>query len=82
MEIDMKTIKVLGTGCAKCNQTLEMVQGAVKETQADFQVEKVSDLEQIMKYNVLSMPAIVIEEEVIHSGSVPKPAQIKEWLVE
>ncbi len=80
MRMNMKTIKVLGTGCANCNKTMEMVENAVKETQTDFQVVKVSDPEQFMKYNVLSMPAVVLEEKVIHSGSVPKPEQIKGWL--
>jgi len=78
----MKTIKVLGVGdgCANCVKTMELVETAVKETQADYQIVKVTDLEQIMKYNVLSMPGIVIEEEVIHSGSVPTLEKIKEWL--
>jgi len=76
----MKTIKVLGTGCANCVKTMELVESAVKETQTDYQVVKVTDLEQIMKYNVLSMPGIVIEEEVIHFGSVPTLEKIKEWL--
>lgn len=78
----MKTIKVLGSGCANCNKTVELVESAVKETQTDFQVIKVTDLEQIMKYNVLSTPGIVIEEKVVHSGSVPNPEQIKEWLIQ
>ncbi|MFT5164870.1 MAG: small redox-active disulfide protein 2 [Saprospiraceae bacterium] len=76
----MKEIKILGTGCPKCKRTTALVEEVVKETGIDATVEKVEDIMEIMKYNVLSTPVIVVDEEVKIKGRVPSKSEIIELL--
>jgi small redox-active disulfide protein 2 len=76
----MKTIKILGTGCAKCHKTEEIVRHAIEELGVEARIEKVEDIMQIMAYNVLSTPAVVIDEEVKIKGRVPLVNEIKALL--
>ena len=73
-------IKVLGSGCSRCHKALEVVQKVVSEQGVDAQVEYVTDLERVMSYNVMSMPAIVVDGEVRLKGSVPTESDIKKVL--
>ena len=73
-------IKVLGTGCASC-QTLERrVHEAVEQAGSDTSVEKIEDMQKIMQYNVMSMPALVIDGEVEVSGQAPSVKEITDLL--
>jgi small redox-active disulfide protein 2 len=76
----MKHIKILGTGCPKCRRTNALVEKIVKETDLDATVEKVEDIMEIMKYNVFSTPAVVIDEEVIIKGRIPSKSELMELL--
>ena len=76
----MKTIKILGTGCAKCKKTEEIVRQVVNEMGVEAEVLKVEDILQIMAYNVLSTPAVVIDEEVKIKGRVPLASEVKNLL--
>lgn len=76
----MKTIKILGTGCPKCKQTTALVEQVVQELHADVAVEKVEDIMEIMKYNVLRTPAVVLDEVVKIAGRVPSSAEIRDLL--
>jgi small redox-active disulfide protein 2 len=69
--IKMKKIKVLGTGCPKCNQTLEVVRSAIERSGSGATVEKVDDIMKILEYDVMSTPAVVVDEEVKIKGRVP-----------
>lgn len=73
-------IKVLGTGCSKCKATYEMVNKVVKENNINATVTKVEDIMEIMKYNVMNMPAIVIDGKVVLSGKTPGEKEIKNLL--
>ena len=73
-------IKVLGTGCSKCKATYEMVNKVVKENNINATVTKVEDIIEIMKYNVMNMPAIVIDGKVVLSGKTPGEKEIKNLL--
>lgn len=73
-------IKVLGTGCSKCKATYEMVNKVVKENNINATVTKVEDIMEIMKYNVMNMPAIVIDGKVVLSGKTPSEKKIKNLL--
>ena len=75
-----KIIKVLGTGCPKCKQTTALVEDVVKENGIDATVEKVEDIMDIMSYNIMSTPAVVIDEEVKIKGRVPSRAEMLELL--
>lgn len=74
----MKKIKVLGTGCSSCHKMYENVKKAVGE---DADVEYITDLETIIQYGVMTMPALVADEEVVSSGKVLKPNEIKKLLL-
>lgn len=76
----MKHIKILGTGCPKCKQTAALVNEVVEETGVDATVEKVEDIMEIMNYNILSMPAIVIDEEVTIKGRIPSKSELTNLL--
>ena len=73
-------IKVLGTGCSKCKATFETVNKVVKENNINATVTKVEDIIEIMKYNVMNMPAIVIDGKVVLSGKTPGEKEIKNLL--
>lgn len=75
-------IKILGTGCSKCVNLENKVKEIVKSNNIDAIVEKVSELQDIMKYGIMSTPGLVINEKVISYGTVPKDSQILEWLKE
>ncbi|MEF8816661.1 MAG: thioredoxin family protein [Salinibacter sp.] len=73
-------IKVLGTGCSSC-QTLERrVREAVEQTGSDASVEKIEDMQQIMQYNVMSMPALVVNDEVQVVGQTPSVNELADLL--
>lgn len=76
----MKTIKILGTGCPKCKQTEAVVRKAVADLGADADIQKVEDIQGIMQYNILSTPAVVIDEVVQIKGRVPKAAELEALL--
>ncbi len=76
------TIKVLGTGCAKCKKLEESVRNVLKENNIEGEVEKVTQIEDIMKYGIMMTPGLVINEKVKSSGSIPKDEQILAWLKE
>jgi small redox-active disulfide protein 2 len=74
-------IQVLGTGCTRCKTLHEMVKKAVQDTGVDAQVEKVEDIEEIMAFEVLMTPALVINGEVKAAGRVPNVEEVKKMIV-
>jgi small redox-active disulfide protein 2 len=70
------SIKILGPGCARCKTTLEVVKKAVEQSGAQANITKIEDLEGMMKYNILSTPAVVINEQIKISGRVPTVDEI------
>lgn len=73
-------VKVLGPGCAKCKTTYRVVEQVVKENNLDVTLTKVDDIMEIMSYNILSTPAVVVDGEVKIKGRVPSEREIKELL--
>ena len=73
-------IKVLGTGCQKCEQTEQNIREAVAEAGISANIEKVSDLMGIAKYGVFGTPAVVVDGEVKSVGKIPKPEEIRAWI--
>lgn len=76
----MKDIKVLGTGCANCKNTIALVEAVARERGVDIQLEKVEDLRQIMTYGIMSTPGVVIDGVVVHAGGVPTRQKVESWL--
>ena len=76
----MKIVKILGAGCAKCTQTEAVVREAIEKFGIDANVQKVEDIQEIIQYNVLSTPAVVVDEVVKLKGRVPTINEVKEVL--
>lgn len=79
-ETGTKIIKVLGTGCSSCKALYSTVQEAVKELGIDATVEKEEDLNKIMAYNVMSLPALVVNDKVVSKGQKLTLEQVKQLL--
>ena len=73
-------IKVLGSGCSRCKKAFEVVSSVVAESGIDARVEYVSDIMEVMKYNVMSTPAVVVDGVVKIKGSVPREREVREAL--
>ena len=73
-------IKVLGPGCAKCKSTYAVVEKVIKENNLDATLTKVDDIVEMMNYNILSTPAVVVNGEVRIKGHVPSVNEVKEAL--
>lgn len=73
-------IEILGTGCAKCNKTKEIVEKAVSETRIDAEVVKVEDFDSILAYGVMITPAVVVDGDVKIAGRVPGVEDVKKWI--
>ena len=73
-------IKVLGTGCGKCKTTYAVIEKVIKENNITATITKVEDIMEIMNYNILTTPAVVVDGEVKIKGGVPSEAKIKELL--
>lgn len=78
----MKKIKVLGPGCAKCKTSYHNVLEALEQTQVEAEVEKIEDIVEMMKYNILSTPVLMIDEEIKIKGRVAQVNEIVELLKE
>ena len=73
-------VKVLGAGCRACHEQYENAKTAVKALGLDVEVEYITDMEKVMGYGVMSMPAIVVNEKVVSMGKVLKAADVEKLL--
>jgi small redox-active disulfide protein 2 len=76
----MKKIQVLGPGCAKCKKLAEHAEQAAKELGINYELEKITDLTQIMNFGVVMTPGLVVDGVVKTSGKVPSVEEIKKLL--
>ncbi len=76
----MKTIKILGTGCARCKQTERIIQETIEELGVSARIEKVTDIQDIFSYDVMVTPAVVVDEQVVFKGKVPTKEEVIEML--
>ena len=76
----MKKIKVLGTGCANCRNTVTLIEVVARENSVPILLEKVEDLPSIISHGVMSTPGIVIDGKVVHAGGVPAKREVQGWL--
>lgn len=75
----MKEVKILGTGCANCKNTLALVEAVARDKGVEIALEKVEDLPAIMAYGVMSTPGVVIDGVVVHAGGVPARNKVEGW---
>ena len=78
----MKNIKVLGSGCKNCETTAKLISIAAEQAGVTIELEKVTDMVQIMAYGVMSTPGVVIDGKVVHAGGLPGPDQVRSWVAE
>jgi small redox-active disulfide protein 2 len=72
----MLTIKVLGSGCANCKRVEQIARKVITDLAIEAEVIKVTEYPDIMAYNILSTPGLVINEKVVSSGRIPTPAEV------
>jgi small redox-active disulfide protein 2 len=75
-------IKILGMGCPKCRKVYANAQRAIAELGIDVKLEKVDDIDEILRYGVMITPAVVIDGCVRASGRIPSKEELKQWLQE
>lgn len=72
-------IKVLGTGCANCSNTIALIEQIAKEKGVSITLSKVDDIKDIMSYRVMSLPGVVVDGKVVHAGGIPGRDKIESW---
>lgn len=78
----MLTIKVLGSGCANCKRVEQIARKAVADMSIEADIIKVTDYNDIMAYNVLSTPGLVVNEKLVSTGRIPTPAEVTTWVAD
>lgn len=73
-------VEVLGTGCANCKRTVQIVEDVAKANGLTIDLVKVEDLPKIMAYGVMSTPAVVVDGKVVHAGGIPTKDKVALWL--
>ncbi len=73
----MVKIEILGTGCPKCKKLAQNAEAAAKSLGIEYEIEKVTDINEIMKFGVIMTPALVVDGEVKFVGKIPSPDEIK-----
>lgn len=76
----MKHIKVLGPGCSRCTIAANMIEEAAKSLGVEVEVEKVTDMAEIVRNRIMSTPGILIDGKLVHAGGLPKAEAIAGWL--
>jgi small redox-active disulfide protein 2 len=76
----MTVIKILGSGCANCKRVEQIAHQVIADMNIEAQVIKVTDYADMMVYNVMSTPGVVINEKVVSTGRIPTPAEMTTWL--
>lgn len=75
----MKDVKVLGTGCANCRNTVKLIEEVAQSGGIAISLSKVEDMREIIAYGVMSTPGVVIDGKVVHAGGVPSRDKIAAW---
>lgn len=78
----MLTIKVLGSGCANYKKLEAITRQVIEQTGAQAEIIKVNEYPDIMAYNIMSTPGLVINEKVVSTGRIPSAAEITTWLAD
>ncbi len=76
----MLTVKILGSGCANCKKLEAVAREAATASHIEAEFLKVTDMQQIMAYDLLSTPGLVVNEKLVSSGRIPTVAEVQKWL--
>jgi small redox-active disulfide protein 2 len=75
-------IKILGVGCSRCKKLEQQVRDLVAKNNINTEIEKVKDIQDMIKYGIMATPGLVINEKLKSSGIIPKDEQILNWIKE
>jgi small redox-active disulfide protein 2 len=78
----MMEIRILGPGCPRCDEVKKRTINALAELDIAADVQKITDIKEIMKYNIITTPGLVINSKVKSSGRIPSKSEIKKWINE
>jgi len=78
----MKKVQVLGSGCANCKRTAQLIQMVADARGVPITLEKVEDFQQIASFGVMYTPGVVIDGAVVHAGGVPSNEKIESWFAQ
>jgi small redox-active disulfide protein 2 len=78
----MLTIKVLGSGCPNCKKVESTAKGVVSSLGVEAEIIKITEYPEIMQYNVLATPGLVINEKLVSAGRIPSEAEVTTWVVD
>lgn len=73
-------IKVLGSGCANCRNTIALIEAVARERGVAVTLEKVQEMRDIVAWGVMSTPGVVVDGKVVHAGGVPSRSKVEGWL--
>jgi small redox-active disulfide protein 2 len=76
----MLTIKILGPGCANCRKLEEVARAAASDARVDAEFVKVTNMNDILAYDILKTPGLVVNEKLVSSGRIPTQAEVRRWL--
>jgi small redox-active disulfide protein 2 len=76
----MKNIKVFGTGCANCKATVNLINQVAERENIAINIEKIEDIQKIMQAGVMSTPAVMVDQQMVHAGGIPSADAIATWL--
>ena len=76
----MKKIQILGPGCPNCERLAALTERVAQELGAEFELEKVKDITEIVQFGVMATPGLVVDGKVVVSGRMPSEAEVKGWL--
>jgi len=79
-ELKMKKIQILGTGCAKCQKLADNTKQAADSLGLDYEMEKITDINQIMGFGVMTTPGLAVDGKVLLTGKVPNSADIEKLI--
>ncbi|MCU0971290.1 MAG: thioredoxin family protein [Gammaproteobacteria bacterium] len=76
----MKNVKVLGTGCRNCQVTYRLIEEVARAKGVEIALEKVEQINEIMRLGVLITPGVIVDGRIVHSGGVPDRKRVESWL--
>lgn len=77
----MLNVKILGSGCANCKKLEAVARAAAESAGVNAEFEKVTDYNKILAYDIISTPALVINEKVVSAGKIPTQTEVAQWLI-
>jgi small redox-active disulfide protein 2 len=80
MEVKTMEIKILGIGCANCKRVESVARQVVEEMGVEATITEVTDMNDIVSYDILTTPGLVIDEKVVSSGRIPSKAEVTSWV--